>query len=821
MSTMGVDSFGQDSPAEPSDVAARRSRFSLIVPALVAATLGLSFSLAATAIVWHWEDNVAQRELNDVGNSHFLSLQNGLNEYLSKLTALRALFEARGNVERIEFETFAARLLDHAAAVQNLEWVPRVMREERAAFERAAARDIPGYRIKAVAPDDTIFPSEEKDEYLPILYSSLKSRTSPIYGIDLRSQSVLQQRLDPARDGNRLSAVPDFVLHSQTGNVHGFLFSLPVYKTGLPHETVEDRRRNLKGFVHGAFLMAEAFGHIMDTATMPRGVDLYVFKTDAGPNSPPLYVHGSRFRTGSFEPKALDELLAGRHTAGKLAAGDAQWTVVLDPIPAGPMTPRHDRAWLVLIASLFAVGLVVTYMYSSSRHAHRLLRANRRISELAEKDPLTGLANRRAFYEELAAAFATARAEGQVFAVLYFDLDHFKDINDTLGHPTGDILLRQVAERVKSGVRRSDLVARCGGDEFAILQRNAPDAADTATLAAAIRDLLGAPFVVQGNSVHVAASIGIVRYSPDAVDPGTIMVQADLALYRAKEEGRNCFRFHSSDLDRQVRERVMIADELRGAVQRGEMEVYYQPQFELATGRIVGLEALLRWIHPKRGLLLPSTFIPIAERTGTIIELGEWAFDQACRQLRLWLDQSLLPGVVAVNFSALHFKAASDLEDSVARSMDRWQIEPSQMEIELTESVLMEVTQQHSERFAQLRKLGLRIAIDDFGTGYSSLSYLTSYPVNRLKIGQDLVFRVNTDSRNASVVRAAIHLARELGIEFIAEGVETAAQADFLSAAGCEYAQGYFFSRPITADDATALLKQQQSCPSKAKWLAA
>ena len=823
MSATGTAGFDHDLSVdgEASEITAYRSPFALIAPALVAAMLGLSFSLAATGVVWHWEDNVAQRELKDVGNGHFLALQNGLDEYLGKLTALRALFEANDNVRRDEFETFTARLLQHQTAIQNLSWVPRVMRDDRAAFERAAAHDIPGYRIKAVADDDTIAPSPERDEYLPIFYSSVKVVTSPIYGIDLASQSVIRQKLYPARDEDRFSAVPDFVLHSQSGNVHGFLFSLPVYKRGLPHETVGDRRANLKGFVHGAFLTAEAFGHIIDTATMPRGVDLYVFKADAEPNSPPLYVHGSRIRTAGFESKTLGELIAGRHAADTLAAGDARWTVILDPIPAGPMTPRHDRAWLVLVASLFAAALVMAHMYSSSRHAYRLLRANRQISELAERDSLTGLANRRAFYEELAAAFAAARSGGPIFAILYFDLDHFKDINDTLGHPTGDMLLRQVAQRVKSGVRQSDLVARCGGDEFAVLQRNAPDPTDTATLAAAIRDLLEAPFLVEGNSVHVAASIGIARYSADAIDPGAIMVQADLALYRAKEEGRNCFRFHSADLDQQVRERVMIADELRGALQRGEMQVYYQPQFELATGRIIGLEALLRWAHPKRGLLMPSTFIPIAERTGAIIELGQWAFDEACQQLRLWLDEGLRPGLVAVNFSALHFKAASDLEDSIAGSLERWRVEPSQMEIELTESVLMEVTRQHSERFARLRQLGLRIAIDDFGTGYSSLSYLTSYPVNCLKIGQDLVFRVNTDNRNASVVRAAIHLARELGLEFIAEGVETAAQVEFLASAGCEYAQGFFFSRPVTAAVATSLLKQQQSCPPKAKWLAA
>jgi EAL domain-containing protein (putative c-di-GMP-specific phosphodiesterase class I) len=252
---------------------------------------------------------------------------------------------------------------------------------------------------------------------------------------------------------------------------------------------------------------------------------------------------------------------------------------------------------------------------------------------------------------------------------------------------------------------------------------------------------------------------------------------------------------------------VTITDELRGAAERDELELYYQPQVDIRSGRIAGMEALLRWNHPTRGQIPPSVFIPIAERSGEIQPLGQWVLDAACRQLQRWQIEGIAPETVGVNFSALQFKGFTDVDRDVAEILDKWGIAPGKIEIELTESVLMDITQQQSERFERLRRRGVRIAIDDFGTGYSSLNYLANYPINRIKIAQELVFGVDTDSRSATVVRAAIRLAHELDIEIIAEGVETEGQENFLLSAGCDHAQGYYFSRPVTATRATALLR--------------
>jgi diguanylate cyclase (GGDEF)-like protein/PAS domain S-box-containing protein len=432
-----------------------------------------------------------------------------------------------------------------------------------------------------------------------------------------------------------------------------------------------------------------------------------------------------------------------------------------------------------------------------------------KIAALARTDFLTGLANRAAFIERLQLAFARSRRGASPFAVHYLDLDHFKDVNDTLGHPVGDALLRAVADRIQSCVRETDLVARFGGDEFAVLQDDITDAVGVETLATKIGDSLAAPFSIDGNQVHTTASIGVVPYCADVEAPEAMMRKADLALYRAKDEGRNRFRFHVEELDRQARERVMIAADLRLAIERNEFELYYQPQVELASGGIVGLEALIRWNHPTRGLLLPSVFIPVAETTGSILPIGQWVIEQACRQIRLWRDQGMVPPLMAVNISAAQFKLASDLDRTVAESLARSGVSPCALELELTESVLLETTQNHNESLERLRRLGIRLAIDDFGTGYSSMSYLRRFPFDRIKIDKSFIDDLATQNECIEIVRAIVTLASGLGMSTIAEGVESTVQVDKLRELGCDQIQGYVFSPPRPAADVAGLLARK------------
>ena len=436
--------------------------------------------------------------------------------------------------------------------------------------------------------------------------------------------------------------------------------------------------------------------------------------------------------------------------------------------------------------------------------------AEQKIAAFARTDLLTGLPNRASFLERLNLEFSRAKRGNSRFAVHYLDLDHFKDVNDTLGHPVGDDLLRAVADRLKASVRDTDMVARFGGDEFAVLQEINDEIADVEVMAGKIGRILSSPYTIDGNIVSTTVSIGIVPYRADIVGADDMMMKADLALYRAKSGGRNTFSLHVAELDEQTRERIAISDQLRHVVEHRELELFYQPQVEIKSGRIVGLEALLRWNHPQRGLILPASFIPIAETSGSIVQIGDWVIEQACRQIKAWSDLGIAPPIVALNLSAAQFKLAADLDHVVAKNLARFGVLPAQLELELTETVLMETTEKHSAAFDRLRRLGVRITIDDFGTGYSSLDYLRSFRVSRLKIDRRFINDVCTNPDDATIVRATVNLAHALGIEVVAEGVETIEQRDFLISADCKLAQGHYFGEPVPEAQASALLRQNR-----------
>ncbi len=435
--------------------------------------------------------------------------------------------------------------------------------------------------------------------------------------------------------------------------------------------------------------------------------------------------------------------------------------------------------------------------------------AEEKIALLARTDGLTGLANRATFIERLGQAFASAQRGAIPFAILYLDLDHFKPVNDSLGHPVGDLLLREVADRLRSCTRGTDLVARLGGDEFAILQADMGDPTNAGTLAKKIQHALALPYRLNGHDLHISVSIGICPYVPGSAGPDAMLVQADLALYRSKEEGRNRYHFHSHDLDQQVLDLITAADDLRRAIDQSELELHYQPQVELSSGTIVGMEALARWNHPTRGLLAADVFIPIAEKTGAIRALGRWVLDQACRQMRQWRDAGIAPPVIAINLSPAELKCGREFVHDVAEIIAKWQLEPSDLEFDVTEATLAQTKWAQDDILPQLRELGVKIAIDDFGTEYSSIGYLRTYNVNHLKITRSLISKAIEDPRSAATICAIINLAREVGIGVIAEGVETEEQRDLLASAGCATdAQGYYFSEAVAAAHASELLRK-------------
>jgi len=765
---------------------------------IAAAATGILLSIGAWFLVAGAEDRAAQQQFSRIATDHVQGLQTGLDKYLHTLRSLQALFNASDDgVSRTEFDHFTRGLPDGDKAILTYGWIPRIDRGERAAFERAAIRDgVPGFRIQAIRPGHGLVTAPEQDVYFPVYYLNGSLQAS-IYGIDLHDGGARQATLEHARDHDEMAASGTLELKGGDGDRRGFMVALPVYRAGRPHDTVATRRENLIGFVQGVFQFHVISDSLMTGIKVP--LRFFAFDPASRPGAAPVLVHSDR-ASGAAIPAGMP------HWTGRIRTGDKSWPVVVTPTSFRSTFSRHAKAWIVLLAGLLITGLVSAHLHLSIREARRLARARDVATRLAHTDSITGLANRRSFSEHLDEAFAAVKQGAPPFAVHLIDLDEFKDINDTRGHSTGDALLRAIAARLREIVAPEDCIARLGGDEFAILQMTAPHSADAGRLAQKIIDAMAEPYPIDDTDLRVAASIGIALHGGQSAGAKAILMQADLALYRAKDDGRGCFRFHRGELDQQVHLRVNLAEELRQGIARGELELHYQTQVNLQTGQVIGLEALVRWNHPTRGQIPPAVFIPVAERMGTIIPLGQWVLSRACRQVRQWEDQRLKVPPVAVNVSGAQMRHPRDFERAVAEAFLLNGIRHHAIELELTESVLMDVTERQSASISRLQDLGAKIAIDDFGTGYSSLRYLANYPVNRLKIAQELVCQITADPRCAVVVRSAIGLARDLGIACIAEGVEHPEQAQFLIDLGCEEAQGYYYSKPMPADDIALLL---------------
>ena len=438
-------------------------------------------------------------------------------------------------------------------------------------------------------------------------------------------------------------------------------------------------------------------------------------------------------------------------------------------------------------------------------------RVEARITHMAHHDGLTDLANRILFRERLELALARPREPRTGLALHCVDLDFFKDVNDTLGHPIGDALLRMVADRLRDCVGESDTVARLGGDEFAIIQEPIATLDDAGRLAKRLIEVVSAPYHVEGQEVIVAASIGIAIASDDERDPDRLLKNADVALYRAKSGGRRAFRFFVPDMDHELQARRALDLDLRSAFAREEFELHYQPTIDLQSGAIAGFEALLRWRHPERGMMLPSEFISIAEETGLIVPLGEWVLHTACRQAAAWPRDV----TVAVNLSPVQLRGGK-IVDTVKAALAASGLPAPRLELEITETVLFQDNDVNLAILHALRALGVRMAMDDFGTGYSSLSYLRRFPFDKIKIDRSFVKELPRDPDCLTIVRGIVSLAAGLGMTTTAEGVETEAQLDVLRAFGCREAQGFWFGRASPASEATRLLEARRKAVSAA-----
>ncbi|TCS71904.1 PAS domain S-box-containing protein/diguanylate cyclase (GGDEF)-like protein [Sulfuritortus calidifontis] len=455
-------------------------------------------------------------------------------------------------------------------------------------------------------------------------------------------------------------------------------------------------------------------------------------------------------------------------------------------------------AWQT-ISAVRNEGGQLTHYVSVFSDISGIVQSQAELAHLAHHDPLTDLPNRLLFFDRLHQALSHAKREQSQLAVLFLDLDRFKHINDSLGHLVGDKLIREVAQRLNEVLRQDDTRARMGGDEFIIMIERLRHEQDAAQLAGKILQVLAQPYLIRGHELYVTASIGISLYPRDAATPEALVSNADAAMYRAKSSGRNAYSFYTQALTLEAMERVRLETDLRSALQRREFLLHYQPQIDLKSGRIVGVEALIRWQHPERGMVMPDRFISIAEDTGLIIDIGEWVLHEACRQARQWLDQGIALENIAVNVAGPQIQR-SDFVATVRRVLGETRLPPDRLEIEVTEGLVMDQAESTVAVLKQLSDLGIFLSIDDFGTGYSSLAYLKRLPIDRLKIDRSFVRDLPMDEEDAAITRAVIALADSLGLRTIAEGVENEAQVALLNKLGCQQAQGYFYGRPTVPE---------------------
>ncbi len=479
------------------------------------------------------------------------------------------------------------------------------------------------------------------------------------------------------------------------------------------------------------------------------------------------------------QPVRLTELLA-RRTAGEL-------------VPVEVTVSRR--------AAREPNGLLLTVRDMTARRE-----AEETIRRLASRDPLTGLPNRLLFDDRLTQTVERARRNPQEFAVMLLDLDRFKLVNESLGMAKGDQLLREVARRLVTVLRRSDTVARLGGDEFLVLLPGCRGAENAAKVAQKVLDVMRQPFAIDGQELTATASAGIALFPHDGGDAETLMRNADTALYRTKEQGRNSYQFYTTDMNARAFERLVLETQLRRALERGELMLHYQPLVSARTGEITGVEALVRWFHPELGRVPPGEFIPIAEETGLILPIGQWVMTEACRQVREWQRAGFPELRIAVNLSSRQFKQRN-LVDIIRRVLQATQMPSNLLELELTESAIMEDVDESVSRLQAIHDLGVQFAVDDFGTGYSSLAYLKRFPIRWLKIDRSFVKDVTTDANDAAIAQAIVALAERMRISVIAEGVETREQLAMIRQFGCDELQGFLFSGPLPPDETLELLR--------------
>lgn len=652
--------------------------------------------------------------------------------------------------------------------------------------------------------------AEERGFQVPIVLPSSNSKQPGALGRGLLNDARHRAIAESARDAGTIM-LSTTTLDSDGGSSAQLdaILIAPVYAgTAIPDE-VSARRQQFRGVVYAALDLAGTLRSVLSSRPQDEAIDVEIYD-GTGTFAQHLIFDSDLSDSGAKRHAAL---FSHRVT---INIAHHAWTLEFRSLPGFERTIDQSNATLVLSTGLAFTILVFGIAYTWATHAQRtkdlakrlsaeLRRSEDRFRHLAHHDPLTGLPNRALLQEHVHGVLSRARRQSTQVAVLFIDLDRFKYINDTLGHYTGDQVLKLTARRIETSVREEDFVARMGGDEFVVVIADLKSAEHASFVAQNILAVLAKPSSFAGQELHVTPSIGISVFPQDGEDLEALLKNADSAMYSAKASGRNNSQFFTPEINTAVSERLVLESALHHASERNELRLLYQPQVELRSGRIVGVEALLRWRHPERGNVPAKDFIPIAEETGLIVPIGAWALREACGQLARWRKQGLTGIRLAVNFSARQL-TTRNLADTVRTILRDTGIAPADLDLELTETGLLQNTDAAVAALHELKEIGVAISMDDFGTGYSSLSYLRAFPIDRVKIDRTFVRSCTTDANDATLVRALIDLAHSLNLRIVAEGVELAEQLDFLRRHRCDEAQGHHFAEGLEAEACFQLL---------------
>ncbi len=794
-------------------------------PRIRTVALPVLLALGLIGAIFHQLDSSLRRtqeeQFSKAGQDLAQRLQRRLEAQTDSVESIGKLMELAPTMSQSDFESATQPWLHRYAGTQNFGWSPYIAHDQRLAYEQGRAETgMPGVEIKGRDGSGRTFRAPDAPGYLPITWVEPLESNRNVLGLDVSVLPATAATVMATTHSRRPEVTEGFRLVQESGEQRGVVVYLAVYAQRAPGDANDTSARTLAGVVSAVFRMDDVLRAVLGSPD-PAQMTLCLIDTQASPGNrrlagpPGCADHLAESATQAAGTTGLWPLqIAGRPWALHLEAGPQFWNA------AG-----QASAWATIATALVAVALLGSFLIvitgQSRRTAqlveertHELAHSNASLAQLAHFDPLTTLANRAFWMEQAESTLDAARHNGKNVAVIFLDLDRFKHINDSLGHSQGDLLLKTVADRVRACLRARDVLARLGGDEFVALLPWVKGRDGATVVAQKITRALSLPVHLDTQEITVTASLGVAMYPDDGDSVEALLRHADTAMYAVKGSGRNGWRFFSPEMHEHVTRRLVIESGLRKALEPGsrELRLVYQPQVNALDGTVRGVEALLRWDSAELGPMSPSDFIPVAEETGLIEALGQWVLTTACRQIEAWRtgpDADLFERLsVSINVSALEFNRASFLQH-LQTTLAALGTPAHRLELEITESLLIQASPELNERLHRITQMGIGLALDDFGTGYSSLGYLKRLPLSKLKIDRSFVLDAPGDAEDEAIIRATLSMAHDLGLEVVAEGVETTAQRDFLLQHGCDVFQGWLFSKALPPEALTTWLHLQ------------